>query len=85
VEYITHFVWKHPPSVFLIGRVRGVYFLRTIKQVEREMDLVMGTLEKLQNAMTILMFEREQLIMIKKGLEASAEIETEQLIERIKQ
>jgi len=59
--------------------------LRTIKQVEREMDLVMGTLEKLQNAMTILMFEREQLIMIKKGLEASAEIETEQLIERIKQ
>ena len=45
----------------------------------------MGTLEKLQNAMTILMFEREQLIMIKKGLEASAEIETEQLIERIKQ
>ena len=59
--------------------------MRTIKQVEKEMDMVLATLEKLQNAMTILMFEREQLIMIKKGLEASAEIETEQLIERIKQ
>jgi hypothetical protein len=59
--------------------------LRTIKQVEREMDLVMGTLEKLQNAMTILMFEREQLVMIQKGLEASAEIETEQLIEKLKE
>jgi uncharacterized protein YoxC len=59
--------------------------LRTVKQVEREMDLVMATLEKLQNAMTILMFEREQLIMIQKGLEASAEIETEQLIEKLKE
>ena len=59
--------------------------MRTIKQVEREMDLVMGTLEKLQNAMTILMFEREQLVMIQKGLEASAEIETEQLIEKLKE
>jgi hypothetical protein len=65
--------------------VGGYIFLRTIKQVEKEMDMVLATLEKLQNAMTILMFEREQLIMIKKGLEASAEIETEQLIERIKQ
>ena len=85
MQSFLHIIGKHPPSVFLIGRGRGVYFLRTVKQVEREMDLVMGTLEKLQNAMTILMFEREQLIMIKKGLEASAEIETEQLIERIKQ
>lgn len=59
--------------------------MRTVKQVEREMDLVMATLEKLQNAMTILMFEREQLIMIQKGLEASAEIETEQLIEKLKE
>jgi hypothetical protein len=85
VQSFLHIIGKHAPSVFLIGRGRGYIFLRTIKQVEREMDLVMGTLEKLQNAMTILMFEREQLIMIKKGLEASAEIETEQLIERIKQ
>ena len=59
--------------------------MRTVKQVEREMDLVIATLEKLQNAMTILMFEREQLIMIQKGLEASAEIETEQLIEKLKE
>ena len=49
------------------------------------MDLVIATLEKLQNAMTILMFEREQLVMIQKGLEASAEIETEQLIEKLKE
>jgi uncharacterized protein YoxC len=59
--------------------------LRTIKQVEKEMDMVLETLEKLQNAMTILMFERENLIAIQKGLEASAEIQTEQLIERVKQ
>lgn len=49
------------------------------------MDMVLETLEKLQNAMTILMFERENLIAIQKGLEASAEIQTEQLIERVKQ
>ena len=47
--------------------------------------MVLETLEKLQNAMTILMFERENLIAIQKGLEASAEIQTEQLIERVKQ
>ena len=59
--------------------------LRTIKQVEKEMDMVLATLEKLQNAMTILMFERENLIAIQRGLEVSAEIQTEQLIERVKQ
>jgi hypothetical protein len=85
VQSFLHIIGKHPPSVFLFVRGRGYIFLRTVKQVEREMDLVIATLEKLQNAMTILMFEREQLIMIQKGLEASAEIETEQLIERIKQ
>jgi hypothetical protein len=59
--------------------------VRTIKQVEKEMDIVLATLEKLQNAMTILMFERENLIAIQKGLEVSAEIQTEQLIEKVKQ
>jgi hypothetical protein len=59
--------------------------LRTIKEVEKDMDLVLITLDKLQEAMTLLMYERENLIAIQKGLEASAEIETEQLIERIKQ
>ena len=59
--------------------------MRTIKEVEKDMDLVLITLDKLQEAMTLLMYERENLIAIQKGLEASAEIETEQLIERIKQ
>jgi uncharacterized protein YoxC len=59
--------------------------LRTIKQVEKEMDMVLATLEKLQNAMTILMFERENLIAIQRGLEASAEIQTEELIEKLKE
>ena len=59
--------------------------MRTIKEVEKDMDLVLITLDKLQEAMTLLMYERNNLIAIQKGLEASAEIETEQLIERIKQ
>jgi hypothetical protein len=49
------------------------------------MDMVMDALEKLQKAMTVLMFERDNLLAIQKGLEASAEIQTEQLIERVKQ
>jgi hypothetical protein len=49
------------------------------------MNLVMDTLDKLQHAMTILMFERDHLIMVQKGLEASAEIEAEQLIEKLKE
>jgi len=49
------------------------------------MDLVIVTLDKLQEAMTLLIYERENLIAIQRGLEASAEIEVEQLIERIKQ
>jgi uncharacterized protein YoxC len=63
----------------------GVYMVRTIKQVEKEMDMVLATLEKLQNAMTILMFERENLIAIQRGLEVSAEIQTEELIEKLKE
>jgi uncharacterized protein YoxC len=59
--------------------------LRTIKQVEKEMDMVLATLEKLQNAMTILMFERENLLAIQRGLEVSAEMQTEQLIEKLKE
>jgi hypothetical protein len=59
--------------------------LRTIKEVEKDMDLVIVTLDKLQEAMTLLIYERENLIAIQRGLEASAEIEAEQLIERIKQ
>lgn len=59
--------------------------MRTIKEVEKDMDLVLITLDNLQEAMTLLMYERNNLIAIQKGLEASAEIETEQLIERIKQ
>ena len=59
--------------------------MRTIKEVEKDMDLVLITLDKLQEAMTLLMYERNNLIAIQKGLEASAEILAEQLIERIKQ
>ena len=59
--------------------------MRTIKEVEKDMDLVIVTLDKLQEAMTLLIYERENLIAIQRGLEASAEIEVEQLIERIKQ
>ena len=62
----------------------GGIFLRTIKEVEKEMNMVMDTLEKLQEAMTILMYERDNLIAIEKGRQASAEILTEKLIERIK-
>jgi hypothetical protein len=58
--------------------------LRTIKQVEKEMDMVLAALEKLQNAMTILMFERDNLLAIQRGLEASAEIQTEKLMEKLK-
>ena len=58
--------------------------MRTIKEVEKEMNMVMDTLEKLQEAMTILMYERDNLIAIEKGRQASAEILTEKLIERIK-
>jgi uncharacterized protein YoxC len=63
----------------------GVYMVRTIKQVEKEMDMVLATLEKLQNAMTILMFERENLLAIQRGLEVSAEMQTEELIEKLKE
>jgi hypothetical protein len=59
--------------------------LRTIKEIEKDMDLVIVILDKLQEAMTLLIYERENLIAIQRGLEASAEIEAEQLIERIKQ
>jgi len=47
--------------------------------------MVMDTLEKLQEAMTILIYERTNLVAIQKGLEVSSEIEAEKLIERIKQ
>jgi uncharacterized protein YoxC len=63
----------------------GVYMVRTIKQVEKEMDMVLATLEKLQNAMTILMFERENLLAIQRGLEVSAEMQMEELIEKLKE
>jgi len=59
--------------------------LRTIEEVEKEMNIVMDTLEKLQGAMTILIYERMSLVSIQKDLEASSEILTEKLIERIKQ
>jgi uncharacterized protein YoxC len=59
--------------------------VRTIKQVEKEMDMVLATLEKLQNAMTILMFERENLLAIQRGLEVSAEMQMEELIEKLKE
>jgi hypothetical protein len=59
--------------------------LRNIKQVEKEMDMVLATLEKLKNAMTILMFERENLLAIQRGLEVSAEMQTEELIEKLKE
>ena len=59
--------------------------MRTIKEIEKDMDLVIVILDKLQEAMTLLIYERENLIAIQRGLEASAEIEAEQLIERIKQ
>jgi len=59
--------------------------LRTIEEVEKEMNIVMDTLEKLQKAMTILIYERMSLVAIQKDLEASSEILTEKLIERIKQ
>jgi len=59
--------------------------LRTIEEVEKEMNMVMDTLEKLQEAMTILIYERTNLVAIQKGLEVSSEIEAEKLIERIKQ
>lgn len=59
--------------------------MRNIKQVEKEMDMVLATLEKLQNAMTILMFERENLLAIQRGLEVSAEMQTEELIEKLKE
>lgn len=49
------------------------------------MDMVLATLEKLQNAMTILMFERENLLAIQRGLEVSAEMQTEELIEKLKE
>jgi len=59
--------------------------LRTIEEVEKEMNMVMDTIEKLQEAMTILIYERTNLVAIQKGLEVSSEIEAEKLIERIKQ
>ena len=58
--------------------------MRNIKDVEREMDMVMDTLEKLQEAMGLLICERENLIALEKGRQASAEILTEKLIEKVK-
>jgi len=48
------------------------------------MDLVMDTLEKLQEAMGLLICERENLMALEKGRQASAEILTEKLIEKVK-
>jgi hypothetical protein len=64
--------------------VGGVYILRTLKDVEFDMKLVMGRLEKLSTMYAYLEAEKEMMLQIQAGQEAAAEIETEQLIERIK-
>jgi len=70
--------------LFVIYRGRGVYILRTLKDVEFDLKIVMDRLERFSTMYAYLEAEREMLLQIKAGQEAAAEIEAEKLIERVK-
>ena len=58
--------------------------MRTLKDVEFDLKLVMGRLEKLSTMYAYLEAEKEMMLQIEAGREAAAEIEAEKLIERVK-
>jgi hypothetical protein len=59
--------------------------LRTLEQIDKEIELVIDSLDKLQKALVVLMYEKSNVLAVLRGAEASAQILTEKLMERIKQ
>ena len=58
--------------------------MKNLEQVDKEIELVVDAMKKLERAWVGLMYEKNNLLVIQRGQEASAEILTEKLIERIK-
>lgn len=59
--------------------------MKNLEEVDKEIELVVDAMKKLERAWVGLMYEKNNLLVIQRGQEASAEILTEKLIERIKQ
>lgn len=59
--------------------------MRTLEQIDKEIELVIDSLDKLQKALVVLMYEKSNVLAVLRGAEASAQILTEKLMERIKQ
>lgn len=58
--------------------------MRTIKDVEFDLKVVKGRLERFSMMYAYLEAELEMMLQIEAGRKTAAEIETEQLLERIK-
>ena len=59
--------------------------MRTLEQIDKEVELVVDSLDKLQKALVVLMYEKSNVLAVLRGAEASAQVLTDKLIERIKQ
>jgi hypothetical protein len=59
--------------------------MKNLEEVDKEIELVVDAMKKLQRAWVGLCYEKSNLLAIQRGHEASAEILTEKLIERMKQ
>ena len=64
---------------------RGGYILRNLEDINDDLELVIKKLERFSMMYAYLEAEKKMLLQIEAGRKASAEILTEQLLERIKQ
>jgi len=62
----------------------GGIFLRTLQDIEADLKIVIDRLERFSAMYAYLEVEKEMMLRIEAGRRAAAEIEAEQLIERIK-
>jgi len=70
--------------LFVIYRGRGVYILKTLQDIEADLKIVIDRLERFSTMYAYLEVEKEMMLRIEAGRKVTAEIEAEQLIERVK-
>lgn len=58
--------------------------MRELSEVDKEIDAMIAVLEGLQTQLSILLLERDCIVKVHKGREASAEILAEKAIEKAK-
>ena len=71
-----------PPSVFLILKGRGVYFLRTLKDVTMEIAWVQSKIDSFRSLLAFLEDERELLLEKEEAERALAEMVTKRTIDK---